>query len=94
MMVANRLLPLPGIDADELAAANRTLAAGGAVVFATEQIDRSTTQVSGRRYDADGRPAGRIGRRSVDAAFVQVPATANVPQAVLARPSPTAWTCR
>lgn len=82
VVVADRMLPLPGVDPEQRAAADRMLARGGVVVFVTEPVDGATAIVSGQRYQ-DGEPAGRVGRRSVPAAVVRVPTRANVPQAML-----------
>jgi putative ABC transport system permease protein len=83
LLVGDRLPELPDLPRDQVAALNRTLAAGGAVLFANELPDASDVTVSGRRFNADGTPADRIKPQSIKAAFAQVPQDASVPQAVL-----------
>ncbi len=85
VLVADRVPDLPGVTPAQLAEADRSLAAGGAAVFVNEAVDADRATVSGERYDADGRPAGKIDRQKLSAAFVTVPTSAIVPQAVLSR---------
>ncbi len=83
VLVSPALTGVPGLPADRVAAADAALRAGGAVLFANEAIDADAVTVSGRLYDGDGRPAGKVPRQSVPALVVRVPMDAAVPQAVL-----------
>jgi putative ABC transport system permease protein len=71
------------MTAEQRAAADRSLAAGGVAVFVNEVVEAATTTVSGERYDDQGQPTAKLGRHELPATFVAVPQTASVPQAVL-----------
>ncbi len=83
VLVAEQMPALPAVSPEQRAAADRALSAGGAAVFVNEVVEAASTRVSGERYDEDGEPSDKIKRHDLPAAFVTVPTSASVPQAVL-----------
>lgn len=75
---------LPGVSNAEIAAAERMLARGGAVVLTSKPVRADEVQVSGQRWGPRSERPQRLGRETVPATFVQVDGEYAMAQAVVA----------
>ncbi len=62
---------LPGVPAEDVERASRTLAAGGIVAFTEEDLPDADARVIGRLYDAEGNPGERLGPVTTPATFLR-----------------------
>ncbi len=74
---------LPGVPDSELAAADRVLGDGGAVVFTSSPVPQDTVTISGEVSPVDGDHSRRLRPRTAAARFIQVPDLSISVQAVL-----------
>ena len=86
VLVSDSSIPLDmrGLDDDERERAERTLAAGGAVLFTSRPVDADEARVIAVRWPSQGGRGERLGNATVPATYVQIDGDVASAQAVLA----------